>query len=197
MKPKKGRMVSVYFEKYAPKYGFYVEIGAYDGVSKNSTQILEEHGWNGVCIEAHPERFKKLEKNRNCRCVNAAIWSKTGTVDFAIMPEKKRGWDGILETLADRARLHLSEAQISTIKSYKWEDLRTPNYIDYLQIDVEGAELEILKHIDFNQYNITYICLEDNEYYHSKDTTYRKFMSSINYELIEELGVDTLYQKKF
>jgi FkbM family methyltransferase len=195
MKPKKGRMVSVYFKKYAPKNGFYVEIGAYDGVSKNSTKILEANGWDGACIEAHPERFKKLEQNRNCRCINGAVWNNTGIVDFALMPEKKRGWDGIVKTLADRAKHYLLYAEIIEIKSYTWKDLNLPLNINYLQIDVEGAELEILKHIDFKKYNIDYICLEDNEYFHSKDTTYRDFMTSVGYTLIEELGVDTLYKK--
>lgn len=195
MKPKKGRLVSIYFEKYAPTTGFYVEIGAYDGVSKNSTKILEANNWNGVCIEAHPERFKLLQKNRNCRCINCAVWNTSGTVEFAIMPIKKRGWDGIVDTLNDRAKAYLPAANIVTIDSYTWDDLKLPNTIDYLQIDVEGAELEILKTIDFTKYNIKYICLEDNEYHHSKDTSYRDYMRSMNYELIEELSVDILYRK--
>jgi len=196
MKPKKGRMVSVYYNKYAPTFGYYVEIGAYDGVSKNSTKILEAQGWNGICVEAHPERFLKLEKNRTCKCVNGAIWNSTGLVDFALMPEKKRGWDGIVDALADRARNYLPQADIVKINSYTWNDINLPLHINYLQIDVEGAELEILKNIDFEKYNIDYICLEDNEYFHSKDTTYRDFMNISEYELVEELGVDTLYRKK-
>lgn len=197
MKPKKGRMVSVYFEKYAPKNGFYIEIGAYDGVSKNSTKILEAHGWNGVCVEAHPERFKKLEQNRNCRCVNCAIWCKTGTVDFAIMPEKKRGWDGIVKTLPPRAKEYLNESKIVEIKSLTWNDLNLPTHIDYLQIDVEGAELYILETIDFSKYTIDYICLEDNNYSISngKDLTYKIYMEKIGYKCVEVLHVDHLYTR--
>jgi len=195
MKPKKGRMISLYFEKYAPKNGFYVEIGAYDGVSKNSTILLEKNNWQGICIEAHPERFKLLKKNRSCKCINAALWNKSGTVDFALMPHKKRGWDGIVSTLANRAKVYLAEATIIKVNTCTLDDLKLPNHINYLQIDVEGAELEILKTIDFHRYKIDFICLEDNEYFHSKNFKYRNFMNNLGYTLVETLTVDTLYKK--
>lgn len=197
MKPKKGRMVSTYYEKYSPPMGFYVEIGAYDGISKNSTILLEKKKWTGVCIEAHPERFKKLVENRKCECINAAIWNTTGKVDFAIMPEKKRGWDGIVETLPDRAKSYLPVSQIISIKSLTWDDLKLPKNISYLQIDVEGAELHILDTINFSKYNIRHICLEDNNYHLSngQDLTYKNYMEKIGYRCVEKLGVDHLYEK--
>lgn len=197
MKIRKTRMINLYQQRYAPDHGFYVEIGAFDGVSKNSTINLENAGWDGVCIEAHPKRFEILKENRKCRCINAAIWNETGEIDFAIMPPGKEGWDGIVETLPERAKRLLHKSEIIKIKSYVWDDLLTPKNVDYLQLDVEGAELHVLDCIDFNQYQIDYICLEDNNYFLSngKDLTYKKYMINRGYMLVEELGVDCLYSR--
>ena len=44
--------------------GYFVEIGAFEGAKKNSTRILENKGWQGVCVEPTPESFQKLIQNR-------------------------------------------------------------------------------------------------------------------------------------
>jgi len=194
------KAVNIFLSRYwGQKHttGFYVEIGAYDGKSKNSTLSLEKSGWEGICIEAHPERFKLLNSKRKCKCLNIAIFNKNGYVDFAIMPEKKKGWDGIIETLGKEAKKYLSDCKIIKVPSKTWNNLNLPINIDYLQIDVEGAELEILKQIDFQEYNISYICIEDNRFYHSvgKDLTYRNFLESQGYVHLEQVGVDHIYKK--
>ena len=63
--------------------GSFVEIGAFEGAKKNSTIILENKGWQGVCVEPTPESFQKLIQNRKCRCENVAIWKEEGTIEFA------------------------------------------------------------------------------------------------------------------
>lgn len=195
-KPKKGRMASTYFRNYAPKKGFYVEIGAFDGVSKNSTVILEKNNWEGVCIEANPYAFEKLKNNRKCRCINGALYNYTGNVDFAVMPENKRGWDGIVETLQPRAKKYLDQSEIHKIPCFDFENLNLPYKINYLQIDVEGAELEILNHIDFSKYDISHICIEDNNKILFDNDEYANYMATKNYKLIYSEGVDFLYEKE-
>lgn len=194
-KPKKNRMASNYFKKYAPKIGFYIEIGAFDGLSKNSTIILEKNGWDGVCIEANPYVFEKLKNNRNCRCIHGALYNRNGFIDFAIMPENKKGWDGIVETLQPRAKKYLDRSEILKIPCFDFESCDLPNKIDYLQIDVEGAELEILEQIDLDRYYITHICIEDNNKILYNNNDYTNYMLKKNYKLIDSEGVDFLYEK--
>ena len=52
------------------KNGFFVDIGAHDGISINNTKLLEDLGWDGICIEPHPKVFQRLLLNRNCKKVN-------------------------------------------------------------------------------------------------------------------------------
>jgi FkbM family methyltransferase len=177
--------------------GFYVEIGAWDGRKKNSTIILEQAGWDGVCIEPSPASFDLLTQNRQCRCLNVAVYDRDGEVDFALFPSRPE-WNGIIESYDD---LHkqllesdLSTASIVKIPCKAWNSLNLPAHIDYLQIDVEGAELPILRCIDWTTTNISYICLEDN-HAHTGDTTYKDYMESLGYTCIATSGVDFLYTK--
>ena len=173
--------------------GYFVEIGAYDGVKMNSTKFLEDLNWNGTCIEALPERFKELKNNRSCTCLNIAIYNYNGVIEFGVV-EEKPGWDGILENLPSRTL----EKNIKTISvpCNTWETLEFPRKINYLQIDVEGSEQQILDTIDFEKYDIDYICLEDTKAGLNNNTSdYLEFMKSKNYEIVFQCWADTLYKK--
>jgi hypothetical protein len=50
--------------------GFFVDVGAHDGISINNTKMLESLGWEGICIEPHPKVFQRLIQNRKCKSVN-------------------------------------------------------------------------------------------------------------------------------
>ena len=51
------------FFKYKKK-GFYIDVGAFDGLHYSNTKSFEEQGWNGICVEAHPLYYEKLTKTR-------------------------------------------------------------------------------------------------------------------------------------
>lgn len=189
------KMANWFYSNYwqSEQPGYFVEIGAYDGVKMNSTKFLEELNWKGTCIEALPERFEKLKRNRNCTCLNIAIYNYNGVIEFAVV-EEKPGWDGILENLPARTL----EKNIKTISvpCSTWETLDLPKKINYLQIDVEGSEQQILDTIDFEKYDIDYICLEDTKASLNNGTSdYLEFMKSKNYEIVFQCWADTLYKK--
>jgi FkbM family methyltransferase len=173
--------------------GFYVEIGAFDGKKKNSTIILEQAGWNGVCIEPTPESFAQLKRNRQCRCENVAVWKETGTIEFATF-HNDPAWNGIKESLDKEHRAALKNSSTIIVKTKTWNDLKFPNHIDYLQLDVEGAELEVLNCIDWNNQTIRYVCLEDNDS-RGGSLQYKKYMENLGFQLILQQHVDFLYFK--
>jgi len=176
--------------------GFYVELGAWDGWKKNSTIILEQTGWDGVCIEPTPESFTKLIEARKCRCINVAVYNKNGTAKFTKFKDGPAS-NGLYDT---HSPLHKEvyekrDIEIIEVETVTWDKLELPNHIDYLQLDTEGSELEILKSIDWNAQSISYICLEDNMLDFSNDKTYSNFMTSIGYTCILSQGVDYLWHK--
>jgi len=178
------------------KPGFYVELGAWNGHKKNSTNILENAGWNGVCIEPTPESFKELISYRRCRCLNVAVSNKNGKSKFTIFKD-----DPACNGLSDfHSQLHKErydqrDTHVIEIETVTWDSLDLPNHIDYLQLDTEGSELEILKSIDWGIQKISYICLEDNHLYFYNDKTYSEYMTSIGYHCILSQGVDLLWYK--
>jgi FkbM family methyltransferase len=176
--------------------GFYVELGAWDGWKKNSTIILEQTGWDGVCIEPTPESFTKLIEARKCRCINIAVYNKNGIEKFTKFKDGSAS-NGLYDT---HSPLHKEvyetrDIEFIEVETVTWDKLELPAHIDYLQLDTEGSELEILKSIDWNTQSISYICLEDNMLDFSNDKTYSNFMTSIGYTCILSQGVDYLWHK--
>ena len=148
--------------------GFYIEFGADDGVKNSNTYFFERvKGWAGILAEPNPKTFESLKLNRpNNAHSKQCVYSESGlTIEF------------------------ICSGQLSTIKSYKDDDhnsndrntnieqtvkietislldlLKThnaPNVIDFLSIDTEGSEYDILKNFNFSTYQINIICVEHN-----------------------------------
>lgn len=169
--------------------GFYVEIGVYNGKTQNSTKWLEAAGWNGLLVEPMPENIKKIKKNRSAFLIEGAVWTHDGEVE--LIDTGVGGHSGI--TVTHRAP-ELAIRKIK-VKSYRFKSLPVPKNIDYLQIDTEGSELEILGSINMQKYKIDYICIEDTFGYHENNPKYHDFMTNIGYEKIHQHNQDSLYKK--
>lgn len=175
-----------YYNNIAIKSGYFIEIGVYNGKTQNSTKVLENNGWDGLLVEPMPENIKKIKKNRKTKLIEGAVWKEDGTVtmiDIGIP-----GQTGIKDT----HRNHEKAQRSIEVKSYKFDSLPVPTHIDYLQIDTEGSELEILSGIDTTKYTINYICIEDG----LNNSTYHNFMTNMGYIKIYEKAQDKLYKRK-
>ena len=145
--------------------GFFVEFGATNGVDLSNTYLLEtEFGWNGILSEPAKGYQEQLKKNRNCAIERNCVWSQSGKeLDFF----EAKG--GVLSTLNDfvESDFHKREKRrtykVSTISLYDMlVKHNAPKIIDYLSIDTEGSEFEILQNFDFNQYTFKIITVEHN-----------------------------------
>ena len=71
--------------------GFYIDIGAFDGVHLSNSFVFEKLGWSGICVEPHPEYFPHLCHSRpNAVCVNTAIVGQRQT-DSTIFKKERLG----------------------------------------------------------------------------------------------------------
>lgn len=144
------------------KQGYFVEIGSADGIQINNTYLLEKcYDWSGICIEANPDSFKQLQLNRNCLCLNLCVDEKEGEVDFFC--NNLSG--GIFDIDTDVAkRKDVSSEKITRLKTTTLanilEQYQAPQTIDYLSIDVEGAETRILQKFPFDKYIFSCITIE-------------------------------------
>jgi FkbM family methyltransferase len=149
--------------------GFFVEFGATDGVLLSNTWLLEkEFEWQGICAEPNPKFYSQLQRNRGCKLSSQCIGGQTGKeVEFIFAD----AYGGIQEYAADDQHKEKREAyraagctaQLTTISLHDFlTEHKAPKDIDYLSIDTEGSEYEILKYFPFDQWNIQLLNIEHN-----------------------------------
>jgi len=159
------RVVDFYKKK---THGFFIEIGASDGINFSNTCFLERYyEWKGICVEPIPEIYSKLVKNRpNSKCFNLAVYNKSDiTVPFSISND----WSllsGITENIDYHSKLVNKNKTTIDVTTISLTDLldraEAPTFIEYLSLDTEGSEYEILKDFDFKKYTIGLIDVEHN-----------------------------------
>lgn len=187
------------------KDGFFVEIGADDGICFSNSNFFEkELNWKGICIEPRKEAYNKLIKNRNCICENVALCNNEEIVDFMDIKGYGIGLSGIVKEYDKRHIERINKEikhkdnkgkEIYKIKTKKLCDIldkHSVTKIDFLSIDTEGCELKILETIDFNKVFIDVITIEDNY----NDINLIKFFKDRNYKLIKKIGCDKIFKKK-
>ena len=133
--------------------GFFLDIGAFDGVNISNTYALEkDFDWNGICIEADPETFKLLSEARSCKCVNQAISNEEGFFNF-----KRAGAGGEINKNGDCV------VECKTLRSLLKEH-NVPKLIDYISLDIEGHEFNALQEFPFDEYEFVLLTVEHNLY---------------------------------
>lgn len=182
--------------------GVFIDIGAYDGKTHSNTYFFEkELGWTGICFEPLPRVFEQLKNIRNCLCINACLSATEGIVKFIEVAGGPEELSGLVSTYDPRhmARLKLEigrdggSYEIIDVQSLRLDKvLREHNIfrIDYLSLDTEGGELEILKTINFDKTYIYAISVENN--YGTSE--FRNFLASKGFKLVTVLqGQDEIY----
>lgn len=138
--------------------GTYVELGGLDGITYSNSHLFHKGlDWKGVLVEPNPKTFLQLQINRpQDDTFNNAVCSRSQDVTF--VDSGIGAVTGILEFMAPtfRERWHPKEATMMKIRCeplshiLKTSSLDTSTkIIDFLSLDVEGAEFEVLKTVDF------------------------------------------------
>lgn len=181
--------------------GVFVEFGALDGLlHSNSLYFERERDWTGLLIEANPDSYQRLVANRpNCKLLNAAIYDRPGTVEFQKIDGGLYGWSGIREAIepehwlrihgnVPKARQSVVEVPCMTLEAAL--DVNNITAIDYLSIDVEGAELKILSAFPFGKYEIDVIGVEDNFGNPALD----ELLVANGFKFLQKVGPDRMYR---
>jgi FkbM family methyltransferase len=172
--------------------GFFVDVGALDGMCFSNTYSFEQAGWKGICIEAHPDYIKFLKKNRpNSIVIHAAIsnQNKKSTTFYA----NKRG---ALSTLVGELRKPFQKKYKKTNPS--WTPIQVPmktltsvlevhnsTAVDLISMDVEGGELAILREFNFDRFKPRIWVIEAINKQREIDTD--KIMKAAGYKFARKL----------
>jgi FkbM family methyltransferase len=171
--------------------GLFMDVGAYDGITWSNSAALEKYyNWKGVCVEPNPNILGQLISNRNVTCEQLALTFFDGSVDFVNVSGYAEMLSGISTSMPDahfeRIKHDVSSRGGSVTKiSVKAQRAQTLfdrlsiTKLDYMSIDVECGELNVLKGIDWDRTEITLISCEINEY--SKGNGVPEYLNSKGY----------------
>ena len=143
--------------------GFYVDVGAWDPVSHSVTRHFYDRGWSGVNVEPIAGRCRlfNAERPRDVN-LNKAIGPEPGSMTFFECEE-----ESYLSTLSPEVAAGMRERGL-TVHEYSVEvitladifEKHCPGTVDFLKIDVEGFEGELLKSFDLRRYRPRALVIE-------------------------------------
>jgi len=147
--------------------GYFVEFGAADGVAYSNSYLLESaYQWTGILSEPAKVWLNDLEGNRTSIIDKRCVWSKSGevlTFSETIIAELSTISDYVNSDRNSAIRENKDLYKVTTISlNDLLEQHNAPYDIDYLSIDTEGSEFEILNAFDFTKYSIKIITIEHN-----------------------------------
>ena len=188
--------------------GFCIEVGAANGIKGSNTLYFEECGWNALCIEPNTEHKKSLEKYRKLVRYFACS-DKDGTCPLTVFRVGEKNIMSSLTSLNPDDRLVKAHQNIINeifhinvkVVTLNWileNDVnKTPFYnqtnIDFISIDTEGTELDVLKGFNFKKFNVKLFVIENNY----DDYEIRYFMNNKGYKRDKRFKINDFYIKRF
>jgi|688.fasta_scaffold390871_2 FkbM family methyltransferase len=181
--------------------GFYVELGANDGALASNSFFFEiKKNWRGVLIEPAPNLYLSCKKRRgknNIIFCNACVsfdykheFVRMKYSDAMTISDNLKLDIGNHDSFITEAEKHLLEGESNFVFGAKSATLNSlllkssaPNLIDFLSLDVEGAELEVLKGLDFTKFQFKYMVIESRSI-----NLLENFLNKHSYKLIEKLN---------
>lgn len=171
--------------------GFFVEFGACDGIDYSNTLFLEkEMGWNGILAEPDKFFFDNLKVNRKCNCCDLAVYKESGhclKFSHVIGDSKLSTITKYQNNDVHKAnRSNVEYFEVNTITLDELLDLYSaPDSIDYISIDTEGSELDIIRNFNFEKRRIRCWTIEHNHNVEVRNEVFT-IMSQFNYVRVFE-----------
>ncbi len=197
-------IIEKFFKK--KQKGFYVDVGCYHPLDGNNTYLLYRKGWTGINLDINSlsiELFNAARKEDHN--VNVAVSNKSKKVKIYF-----RKKINMLNTVDKKF------AKINFKKGFETKSINSNTLnlilnrskfknqkIDFLNLDVEGNELNALKSINFKKYKPKLICVEIHNHemsnknktdYYKKNSTY-KFLNNKGYKLLWKNGFSYIFRK--
>lgn len=160
------------------KNGYFLDIGAYDGIKFSNSYLLElEHNWTGTLVEANPSNFHRMIKNRpNTNNIMCAITDKVGYISI--------NNKGMSSQLIEGSGYKIETKTFEQL--FKLYDI--PKSIDYMSLDIEGYEGLALTRFPFHTHICKTITVEHNLYLNgnSNKILINNILKKNNYILLKE-----------
>ena len=193
--------INDYFKKI--DNGFYLDIGCYHPIKYSNTALLYNRGWQGINIDMNQTSIdlfnilRKKDKNI-CATISSSNKEVTQYIDHFYSPVNTID-KNFSQVISKRIQIkHFSKKNIFTstfteiVKKYKIQITK----IDFLNIDVEGHDYEVLKGIDLLNIKPKIICIEvDNHEKNLSNEKIKNYLIKLNYKIIKRIGFNVFFEK--
>jgi FkbM family methyltransferase len=183
-------------------HGTVVDVGAADGVRySNSRYLIESLGWAAVLVEPHPTYFTELSKlyenNSSVTIINKAVYSEEGDMPFYVYGRDEHAQVSTLSenfknkvTKVHGDKYEQTPTMVKVIKlSQVLEGLKE---VEFLSVDCEGVDMEVLLSNDWEKYRPSLICVEHS----MPKPTLHEFMASVGYKFLTETEGNSFFCEK-
>ena len=180
--------------------GFFIDVGSYHPLDGNNTQLLYKKGWQGINFDINDYSIKLFEflRKRDIN-IHSGISNKKDRLTMYYRKEIN-----MLNTLDEKiAKMQFRNGykkkniQVNTLNHYISKHHKKIDVIDFINIDVEGGELNVLKSLNFKTYKPQLICIEIHNIKKMFDTNYRYLKSNDVYNFLIKKGYKIVWKYKY
>ena len=181
--------------------GFFVEIGARDGIISSNTLFFErELGWTGLLIEPNPTEFERIAANRpNCIRLQAAVCNETQTLHFVLTNDVGGIYEFMSKSFLAQWHPNINVKQLPPILCLPfWKIFASPvlvhvRHIDLFSLDVEGAELTALYTFPFDRISVSVWLIEQDQHNVTKNRLVRTLLGMYGYQSVGRLQLTEVF----
>lgn len=190
----------VYQDYYLDRYifhgkenGIFLDIGGNDPIKINNTYFFEiNRNWTGLAFEPMPKMNQRWKEFRKVKCMQVALGRQSGRAEFCEYEDDYMS--GIVSNVDYNGKVtNRYKVKVATLESILRHYKIT--HVDFMSIDVEGVELDVLNGINFGEVAIDYIVIENNKG-DKKERPIREFLIRHGYRLKAKLWIDEIWEKK-
>lgn len=177
--------------------GFFLDFGGFEGLMHSNTFFLEKFlGWRGILVEPNPQPYSSACAVRSCVTINAALYGESRmSLEFT----DSHGLSSLIECQDRDGNRDVRKAisagviRVDTINPTELLGrFLVPEYIDYMSLDVEGVELEVIKSINLDTYKIALMSIEHNND-EEKRALIREHLLGYGYDVVEHWNDDLFF----
>ena len=192
------KFIEKYFRNKAK--GFYIDVGCYHPLEGNNTHLLYKNGWSGINFDINHYSIKLFNflRKRDLN-IHSGISRKKNKLTMHYRKEIN-----MLNTLDEKiAKIHFRNGykkkniQVNTLNFFISKKFKKLNKIDFINIDVEGYELDALKSLNFSTYKPQLICIEIHNIKKMYDTNYKYLKSNDVYNYLINKKYKVIWKNKY
>lgn len=159
-----------------PKGAVFLEVGVGDGVNHSNNLLLERsYRMRGILVEGDPRQRTKIRRNRKATLVPVLAGNLSGEAELnlSITPELSHV-TGSVQTEIISLNISKAKVRVRTLNEILGEELADDEFVDFVTVDVEGFERQVLEGFDLTFYKPAVLCVEFNY-----DQKYRSELLSV------------------